>query len=326
MSRVVKIAIASLACLMLLGASTVIDSATADWKQAPVVPKISDASRAKLLKTLRRGARLGNRGNVFAKIGDSLSESAAFMQGLGCQRWSPGPFEGLRLPVRYFSGRRLPGTSTLCPVVNSFSRNSAATKGGETSEWPLHPGASADPSCASDETPLACEVRLTRPAYAVILFGVNDIAFGKALGFDPLSYFLPNMDRIIQSARALGVVPIVSTLPPRTFDPGDEAAAEQLNAGLYRLAVARRVPVVNLWRALIRLPDWGSAADRIHLSVFGGPECVHICDPSTCAPACQPANFTRAGLGYGYNVRNLTTAVLLKRLFEISRARRQGKR
>jgi hypothetical protein len=327
MTRLLKPAIVSLSCLALLGLSTGPETAAAGWKKAPVVPKIDKGSRAKLLVTLQRGWRLGNRANVFAKVGDSLTESAAFAQGMGCRRWVPGRFKRLRPGIRHFSARGLPGTSTYCPGVNSFSRNSAATKGGKTSYWPLQVGAAEDPSCASYESPLVCEVRLTRPAYALILLGANDLALAKGIpGADPLPGFLSNMDQIVRSTRALGVAPILTTLPPRTFTPEDAAAGERVNAGLHRLAVKRRVPLMNLWRALAPLPNSGLASDRVHLSLFGGPECLDVCDPNTCAPGCQPASFTRAGLGYGYNVFNLSTALLLDRLVKLSRERREGER
>jgi hypothetical protein len=316
MSRAPGLAV-GLACL-LLALSTGSGSAAAGWKRAPVVPKIDDASRAALVTTLRRGARLGNRADVFAKVGDSHTESAAFAQGMGCGRWSPGRFKDLMDGVRRFSARTLPGASTLCPVVNSFSRNSAAARRGRPAEWAVLPGVSAHPACAPEETPLSCEIRVTRPAYALILFGTNDVALAEALGFDPLPYFLANMRRIISTARRLGVAPIVSTIPSRAAASGDGAAIERLNAGLHRLARARRVPLVNLWRALNPLPNRGLSSDGLHLSVFGGPECTQVCDPSTCAPACRPASFTRAGLRHGYNVRNRITAALLTRLAKLS--------
>ncbi len=72
--------------------------------------------------------------------------------------------------------------------------------------------------------------------------------------------------------------------------------------------------------AISPLPNRGISADGLHLSVYGGPRCIRVCDPNTCAPACQPASFTQAGLQYGYNVRNLITVTALGRLSSLQRS------
>lgn len=308
-----RFGLALLACGTVLAATSP-PAAQADWRNAPVIPKLTRGEAKLIAGTLRRGRRLGNRADVFAKVGDSLSGSAAFAQGLGCHRWAPGRFQGLRATVRFFSARALPGTSTYCRAVNSFSRNSAATKAGQTSAWPLQSGSSDDPACAASESPLACEIRLTRPAYAVVLFGTNDVALALGLGFDPVGYFTANMARIISTAEARGVVPILSTIPPRSNNPAAGPLIDELNSALYQLAATRRVPVVNLWRAVVGLPNQGLSSDELHLSVYLGPQCIRVCNPRTCAPTCQPANFTAAGLRFGYDVRNLITLLTLRRV------------
>lgn len=312
---IARIAVAWLSSLALV---LLVDTGAADagWRGAPDVPDLRGAIRGQTLHTLRDGRKLGNRGDVFAKVGDSLSESAAFMQGFGCGRWRPGAYDRLRAAVRFFSRRGLSGSSTYCPDANSFSRDSAATRRGQTAEWALRRGGSYDPRCRGNESPLACELRLTRPASAVILFGTNDVALA-GLGFDPYVYFTTKMSRIIDVTRAAGVVPVLSTIPPREDDPTAEPLVEELNLALYRLARARRVPLINLWRAATGLPALGLASDRLHLSVFRGPDCIGICDPDSCAPACQPAALTPAGLRYGYNVRNLITLETLRRLLSL---------
>ena len=224
--------------------------ARADWGSAPVVPKLNAPTKKALISTLRRGAKLGNRPNVFSKIGDSISQSPAFLQGLGCGQWQLDRHSGLRPAIAYFARRRLPGRSSECGArSNSFSRNSAATLVFRTSGWPLSSGDNPDPSCAVNETPLACEIRLDRPAYALILLGTNDVTIGQSLHGDPLADFLHNMDAIVSTARSLGVAPVLSTIPPRTDTAAAEASTEELNAGLWKLAAARHVPLINLWRA-----------------------------------------------------------------------------
>jgi GDSL-like lipase/acylhydrolase family protein len=318
MSRLQRPAITLGLCLaLLLGAGA--GRSAADWRDAPLVPKLSGKVRAATLATMNRGQRLGARANVFAKVGDSLSQSAAFAQGLGCGRWKPGAHRKLRRTVRLFAERRLAGASTYCHRVNSYSRDSVATSAGKIAGWALDRPASKVPGCGR-RPPLVCEIRTIRPAYAVILFGTNDAAFAAALGVDPLPGFLSGMTQIITAARSRGVVPIVSTIPPRPADPAVESLVERLNEGLVGLAASRGVPLVNLWRAVMPLPSSGIASDGIHLSVFGGPQCIRVCNPNTCAPRCRPANLTRAGLQYGYNERNLLTIASLARLASIRRS------
>lgn len=293
-------------------------AAPANWRDAPVVPKLNCAETKRIGVTLRRGQRLGNRADVFAKVGDSLSQSPAFLQSLGCRRWSPGEHASIESTVARFASRGLRGKSADCARVNSFSRNSAATLAGKPSSWPLTPGSAANPVCGTRETPLACEIRLTRPGYAVILFGTNDVALGNALGFDPLGSYIRNVGRLIAATRARGVVPIVSTIPPLPTNPKAESMVEELNAGLYRLAAVRRLPVVNLWRALVDLPNGGISADGVHPSLYRGPQCIATCDPETCAPTCESANFSAAGLQFGWDARNLITLLTLRRVSRVA--------
>lgn len=289
-----------------------------DWRSAPVIPRLDREQVKRIAGTLRRGARRGNRADVFAKVGDSLSQAPAFLQGLGCRRLIAGNYGSLKSTILRFTSQPLHGKSADCARVNSFSRNSAATLAGKPSSWPLTPGSAATPVCRAGETPLACEIRVTRPAYAVILFGTNDVAVGNALGFDPMDSFTRNMIRLIGATRARGIVPILSTIPPLPTNPKAESMVEELNENLYRLAAARQVPVVNLWRALVGLPNGGISTDAVHPSLFRGPDCVATCDPDTCAPTCQPANFSPAGLMFGWDVRNLITLLTLRRVSQVA--------
>jgi hypothetical protein len=289
--------------------------ARADWGSAPVVPRLNAPTKKALISTLRRGVKLGNRPNVFSKIGDSISQSPAFLQGLGCGQWRLGRYSGLRPEIAYFARRGLPGRSSECGArANSFSRNSAATLFFRTSSWPLSTGDTPDPLCGPGETPLDCEFRLDKPAFALILLGTNDVTVGHANNGDPLASFTANIDRIVSTARSLGVAPILSTIPPRTDSAVAEASTEELNAGLWRLAATRHVPLINLWRALNPLPNHGITPDFLHLTVSGSPGCPSPCDPNGCVPSCRAANFTTAGLQYGSNVRNLITLQTLRRL------------
>jgi hypothetical protein len=307
-----------LACAAVISLAIGAPGARADWSTAPVVPKLDRATKHRAISVLRRGAKLGNRPNVFAKVGDSLSQTPAFLEGLGCGQWVAGKNAALRPTVSHFAARRLQGTSSQCARVNSFSRNSAATLVFRPSIWAISPGDTTDASCLAGESPLACEIRLDRPAYAFILLGTNDITIGQAFNGDPVPQLTSNMSQIVSTTRQLGVVPVLSTIPPRNDTPAAEASTEAANAALWHLARDRHVPLINLWRAIVPLPNHGLTADRLHLSVSGWPTCASPCDPNTCAPACRAGNFTAAGLRYGNDMRNLITLRTLRRLSQIA--------
>jgi hypothetical protein len=304
-------------CVAVIASAVGSPTAGADWTSAPAVPRLDKATRHKTIATFHRGSKLGNRPNVFAKVGDSLSQSPAFLEGLGCGQWVLGKYSALRPAISLFASHRLQGNSSQCARVNSFSRNSAATLVIRASAWATSPGDTTDPSCLPQESPLACELRLTRPAYAVILLGTNDVTAGQIANGDPVPDYVENMSQIVSAARRLGVIPVLTTIPPRNDSAAAEASTEEANAGLWRLTADRHVPLINLWRALVPLPDHGLTSDRLHLSVSGWPTCASPCDPNLCAPACRSANFTNAGLKYGSDTRNLITLRTLRRLAAI---------
>jgi hypothetical protein len=287
--------------------------ARADWTSARIVPRLDAPTSKQTLATLRRADALGNHRDAFAKVGDSITQSPAFLDPLGCGQSRLGRYRGLRATIRLFATRSVPGRSQECRKVNSFSRDSAAALLRTTSWWPLDPSGAEDPACRAGEPPLACEIRLDRAAFAVILTGTNDISVCVGLGGDPIPDFLTNMRAIVRASRQLGVVPILNTLPPRTDSAQFEAATERLNEQLVGLANELHAPLINLWRALAGLPARG-LWDGVHLSVSGWPGCSQPCAPNQCAPACFGANFTRAGLAYGTDMRNLITLLTLRRL------------
>lgn len=294
--------------------------ARADWTSAPIVPRLDQPTVKRTLATLRRGRAYGNRPDVLAKVGDSITQSAAFLEPLGCGQWRLGTHRPLRPTIRLFSARRLPGSSRECDSVNSFSRDSAAALLFRTSSWAISPGEAGDPACTAAESPLACEIRLTKPAYAVVLLGTNDVTIGNLLGGDPVPDYLANIRTLVGMSRRLGVVPILNTVPPRTDHAQNEATTERLNAGLIPLARSLHVPVINLWRAIARLPGEG-LWDTVHLNVSGWPGCASACDPNQCAPTCFAANFSRAGLRYGSDTRNLITLLTLRRITAVTNGR-----
>src|SRR5262245_24519430 len=126
----------------------------------PIVPTIDAADRAVLAEVLQRGLQAGNRANVFAKAGDSITVAPDFLTPLGRADYNPsnpgvvGPFGFLADTVHFF--RAVP-----IRIQNSFSRTSVAARGGLTAAEVLQR--------------LLGELALTRPAFVLIMVGTNDV-------------------------------------------------------------------------------------------------------------------------------------------------------
>jgi lysophospholipase L1-like esterase len=145
--------------------------------------------------------------------------------------------------------------------------------------------ANADPvNCFAGESPLVCEYRAVRPAVAIIMLGTNDVPG------TPASTFEANMRRVIETTISMGVIPVVSTIPPM-HRVGIDGRVEEFNDILARLTREHDVPLLDYWSALQGLPNDGLGSDGVH--------------PSW-APNGNSANFTSEYLQYGMTVRNLT--------------------
>lgn len=212
--------------------------------------------------------------DVFAKVGDSITVSRSFLDCFDGQSVDLGPYGDLEATRAHFAAGDAAGTSP-------FSRVSEAATVG----WSVQAALRGEPS------PLVRELTALGPRYAVVMFGTNDIENGA-----PNTYFA-QMRTLVDTLIGRGVVPILSTIPPR-----DDRAASDLQVPLYNgvvrgLAQSRQVPLVDLHRALSALPDHGLGPDNLHPSAAPGGACV----------------LTEAGLRGGYNVRNRLTLQALDR-------------
>jgi SH3-like domain-containing protein len=224
----------------------------------------------------------GTQRNVFSKVGDSLSDTPYFLRAFGGSYNLRG--YGSLLPVvQFFSGGNALGGN---PFVSGSI--SAHASWGQVSA--LDPG-SADPSrCNPGETPVACEMRVVKPAVALIMIGTNDA--GGSISAD---VFAARMREIVETCIQANVVPVLSTLPPRR-ELNDYVIA--YNDVIRSMASSYGVPLTDLYSALWSLPNHGYGDDGIHLSVPpGGPSAT--------------VDFTPENLQYGTTMRNLTALQIL---------------
>ena len=128
-----------LAVAMLLAAAV---PAHADWRKAPVVPQIEGVLESSLERRLDESVAAGNRPDVFAKLGDSITESQAFLRGFGCGEERLSGRTGLRPTIDFFHAERFPDryTDVWCGYADSWSRASAGALTGQTAAWATAPG------------------------------------------------------------------------------------------------------------------------------------------------------------------------------------------
>jgi uncharacterized protein YraI len=234
------------------------------------------------------GQSYGNRAGVFSKVGDSITATGHFMYSFGWGRYNLHEYSYLQPVIGFFS-------ATTARESNSFSNGSLAAKSGWKTGTVLDP-AYADPAyCQPGETPLVCEYRVVRPSISLIMLGTNDME-------TPTSVFESNMQTIIQTTINMGIIPVLSTIPPRDYWDGKVATYNQI---IINLARGYDIPLIDLHSALLGLPNRGLDEDGVHPSWVG--DAYENYDPS--------GDFSAENLQNGFPMRNLITLQMLDALW-----------
>lgn len=231
-----------------------------------------------------QGQALGTRAGIFSKVGDSITAAPHTLTPVGEGLTNLGAYTHLQAVIEVYG-------QGLARDHNSFANTSLAARSGWTTIDLLDP-AQASPVCEWGETPLACEYRLVRPSIAFIMLGTNDVERMSA------ALYRVNMEQIIGVTLAQGIVPVLTTIPPR---PGYENGVTAFNAALFDLSRAYSIPLIDYYAALLPLPDYGLDIDRTHPNM-----------PPLGYEGC--ADFRTLNLPYGYVMRNLT---LLEGLYAV---------
>jgi hypothetical protein len=230
----------------------------------------------------QHGQELGNRPNVFSKVGDSITESPHYLKPISRGLYNLGDFQYLQGVIDYFS-------SETARDADSFSNTSIAAGTGWSSDAVLK-ARFADPSlCSPGEMPLACEYRIVRPSIALIMFGTNDTGH-----FDAITYEY-KLQQIIEYSIEQGVIPILSTIPVRL---GYEEKSARFNEVVIKNTGLYHIPLWDYGATLATLPGYGLDTDGIH--------------PSLPAGGLKGAvDFRAVNLYSGYVLRNLTALQML---------------
>jgi hypothetical protein len=292
------------------------------WQEAPVLPVFDRDARSELKQAVAGADRAGLRPGVFAKVGDSNSEWAQNLYGLGCRPVNFGKQPGLAATQRRYTAAPLDGLRTFpdCEPANSFSRWSAAAVSGVWTEWLVTSVAelsasgsiAASEECKPTQTPLGCELDLIQPRFATIMIGTNDALTGLPLGDE----YKGHLEDVVSAVREQGSVPVLSTLPPMPIPTANgefgEDRIDEANNIIWQVSREMKVPLINLWRAMVepRMENEGLAGDDLHLGVFGGESSPDILANS--------AVLTPEALVYGANRRQLIWLQTLARLDKVA--------
>jgi hypothetical protein len=267
-------------------------------QQPPVVPKIDKAMRAQLKSIYKSGINQGNRPNVFAKAGDSITRNTNFLKDIGCGIEVLAGNQRLAPTIQHFRGFGFPDsfTTAWCGNANSFSRDSLTSQNGWTVDEPLRRFANPASECPPPyDNPLRCELHLIQPSIALVMFGTNDLESNDQVNYQK------KLIRILQEIIVNGVVPVLSTIPPRLDDPAMGARVGPYNNIIQNVAEMLQIPLWNYWLALQdpSMINQGMDGGGIHPNALNDIEA---------------AVFTSDGLRYGFNQRNFTAVEVLEKL------------
>jgi hypothetical protein len=207
-----------------------------NWQALPIIPVVSEATR----ELYERGRASGDDQHAFSKIGDGEISTAWFFTtfDLGEDYYDLGPYQNLLPAIDHFEG--------------SFERIGMAARRGFNTQLILDPSASDLKLCESGESPLSCELRLHRPAFAILSLGTN-----QAWRRDEFSM---GMRQILDILVSKNVVPILST-------KGDNLEGDHgINRTIACLAQEYDAPLWNFWSAIQPLPNHGLQPDLEHLT------------------------------------------------------------
>ena len=199
-----------------------------DWQQWPVVPEVTETAR----EIYKMGLAIGNNPRAFSKVGDCQNLETVFL-------WKYD-----HLDIYQFDYKLDDYLDTIENFQGYFDRDGFSAKYGFTAASPLTQF-EADPEyCLPEETPLECELRISRPTFVLISleFPFN----GRSA-----ELYEKYLRQIIEYAMSQGSVPILATKADNV--EGDHS----INLTVAKLAYEYDLPLWNWWAAAQPLGNKG---------------------------------------------------------------------
>jgi hypothetical protein len=212
------------------------------WGGWPIVPTVSGVAN----EIYQRGLVNGNDPHVFSVIGDCQSEPNVFL-GYYETQWYflSDKYKYLQETIDYFKG--------------SFSRKSLAVRDGMSAPTALSALWADKEFCQPDESPVACELRVRKPAIIFINLGTNWRPDASPKAYE--KYLRQIVDLVIAS----GTLPVLSTKADNV--EGNNG----INLVTAQVAHDYDIPLLNFWLAANSLPNHGldEARKNIYLTPNG---------------------------------------------------------
>jgi lysophospholipase L1-like esterase len=211
--------------------------------------------KAQLRQIMQDGQAKGKQIDVFAKIGDSITESMAFLNDYCCGWYDLGSHMELEEIIQYFATAHVDELQAqVNPYHTSFDRMSLAAQSGAHTAHVLEGGA---------DSGLMQEISAIQPGLAIIMFGTNEDLAGE-----DVAAFKANLAQIVTVLKGEGVIPILSTIPDLVPPAEGSERVSAFNQAMKEVALEERVPLVDYWQALQPLPNKGLGEDGMHPSVY----------------------------------------------------------
>ncbi len=258
-----------------------------DLKSYPVLPEIQPVIRA----IYQEGLRRGNNPKVFSKIGDCMTATPNFLEGIAKGDYNLDTYGSLQAVIDYFA--KTPARKDA--EFDSFANPGLAASSGYNVAGVLDSTWSDPKWCSADETPLACEYRASKPMIALIMFGTNDL---RSLKPEQFEFYLRRV--IVQTYNA-GIIPVIYTFPVQASQLDNSILFNKITV---KVATEYNLPLINLWLAFEPLPNKG----------IDSKEPTHMTRPESGKTFSFAAVDLQQG---GYNVRNLLTLQTLEAILRM---------
>ena len=209
--------------------------AETDWLSMPIVPTVSP----RMKDVFERGQKSGRDAARFSKIGDCQNITTYFLAMYDSGNYRLGDqYAYLQPTIDHFKG--------------SWWRQSLSVKGGMNVAAVLSPIWANPDKCLPKETPLACELRVYNPAFAVI--SLEESWSGSIEHYDMY------LREIVEYVLAQDIVPILATRAET------ETQERQINPSVARIAHDYQVPLWNFGAAARALLTNGIRPDGFHIT------------------------------------------------------------
>lgn len=210
-----------------------------DWREWSIIPDLTSTARA----VYEKGLAMGNDPHAFSKVGDCQNLKTVFL-------WKYD-----HLDIYSFDWDIDPYLDTIENFAGYFDRDGYSAQYGFTAASPLSQIQADLQYCQPGETPLECELRITRPS--IVLISLEFPFNGRTPGL-----YEQYVRRIIEYSMQQGVMPILAT-------KADNVEKDHsINLTIASLAYEYDLPLWNWWAAAQDLADAGidPYRDGFHIS------------------------------------------------------------